>query len=223
MPRSEPSIVSTRTWKNGDEVKIHFASQTRVTHWFHNAATFERGPLVFALPLQAKWTELKHYAEKSSDWQLTSDENWNYAVAVPPASDPGCGTVVKEGSAGRIAFDSQNPRVFLEVSGRKLNTWNMGENSAGVLPLSPVQSKAEEVRLKLIPYGSAKLRITSFPFLTAACDVFGTLFTSEIALAADNLRHLLCSVRSARLARTTLDADRLPGPRRNPTETEKKC
>jgi hypothetical protein len=154
-----------RTWKDGDKVQIHFVAQPRVTHWFHNAATFEHGPLVFALPLDAKWTEVKHYAQKSSDWQLTSDRAWNYAVALPPSSDPNCGVTLKQSPAGRIAFDDQNPRLLMEVSGRKLDNWKVQENSAGALPLSPVQSTSEVVRLELIPYGSAKLRITSFPFL----------------------------------------------------------
>ena len=152
-------------------MQIHFAAEPRVTHWFHNAATFERGPLVFALPLDAKWTEVKHSAEKSSDWELTSDKSWNYAVALPPASDPGCGVKVKEGPTGRIAFDQGNPRVVMDVSGRRLGTWGTHENSAGAVPVSPVRSAAKPVRLQLIPYGAAKLRITSFPFLgtPAAC------------------------------------------------------
>jgi hypothetical protein len=154
-----------RVWKDGDKVQIRFAAQARVTHWFHNAATLERGALVFALPLHAKWAEVKHHAQQSSDWQLTSDENWNYAVTPPPASDPNCGVSVKLGPAGPIAFDEKKPRLTMEVAGRKLDGWNIHENSAGVLPLSPVQSKSESVRLQLIPYGSAKLRITSFPFL----------------------------------------------------------
>jgi uncharacterized protein len=160
-----------RLWKDGDKVQIHFAAQPRVTHWFHNAASFERGPLVFALPLDAKWTEVKHHAEKSSDWELTSDKHWNYAVALPPSSDPACGVTVKQRAAGRIAFDRDNPRLVMEVSGRRLDTWGTHENSAGTLPVSPVQSTAKPARLELIPYGSAKLRITSFPYLEmpAAC------------------------------------------------------
>ncbi len=160
-----------RDWKDNDKVQIHFVARPRVTHWFHNAATFERGPLVFALPLDPQWTEVKHYAEKSSDWQLTSGSTWNYAVALPPAPDPSCGVTVKEETAGRLAFDDGKPRLTMEVSGRKFDSWTIQENSAGSLPVSPVQSKAESVRLRLIPYGSAKLRITSFPFLTtpASC------------------------------------------------------
>jgi hypothetical protein len=120
---------------------------------------------VFALPLDAKWTEVKHYAEKSSDWELTPNKSWNYAVALPPSSKSGCGATVKQGAPGRVAFDRDNPRVAIEVSGHRVDSWGTYENSAGTLPVSPVQSPAKPVHLELIPYGSAKLRITSFPFV----------------------------------------------------------
>src|SRR5206468_8760421 len=136
-----------RLWKDNDKVQIHFAAQPRVTHWFHDSATFERGPLVFALPLDAKWTEVKHYAEKSSDWELTSDKSWNYAVALPRASDSACGVTVKQPAGRRIAFDRDNPRLVMEVSGRRLDTWRTLANSAGTLPVSPVESQARPVRL----------------------------------------------------------------------------
>ena len=38
------------------------------------------GPLVFSLPLDGQWSELKRYSEQSADWQITPAGNWNYAV-----------------------------------------------------------------------------------------------------------------------------------------------
>ena len=63
-----------RTWNEGDTVDLAFHAMPRATHWYHEAQVFERGPLVFALPLEAQWKQLKHYAEKSSDWQLEADD-----------------------------------------------------------------------------------------------------------------------------------------------------
>jgi hypothetical protein len=59
-----------RSWKYGDIVTVSLPMQPRTEHSFHNSRVFERGPLVFSLPLEAKWDELKHYSEKSADWQL---------------------------------------------------------------------------------------------------------------------------------------------------------
>jgi hypothetical protein len=41
----------------------------------------------------------------------------------------------------------------------------MEKNSAGEVPTSPVESNEPIVDLELIPYGSARLRISEFPTL----------------------------------------------------------
>jgi hypothetical protein len=42
---------------------------------------------------------------------------------------------------------NRRPRLVMEVSGRKFDAWTIRENSAVPLPISPVQSEAELVRL----------------------------------------------------------------------------
>jgi DUF1680 family protein len=155
-----------RNWKEGDTVEVRFAVQPRVTHWFQNSATFERGPLVFALPFNAEWTELKHYAERSSDWQLTPKDDWNYAVSLGNDASQRCAVKVEQAEVGNLPFDAKHPAVTLHVNGRKLQTWTLKDNSAGPLPASPVQATAPARELTLIPYGAAKLRITSFPYIS---------------------------------------------------------
>jgi len=149
-----------RTWKDGDTVDIDFQASPRVTHWFHNSAVFEYGPLVFSLPLEAQWKQMKSYAEKSADWQLETKAAWNYGVV---ASD--CETRIATHALGAVAFDARQPALTLQVMGRLLKDWTWNENSAGPLPQSPVHSTSAEQTLTLVPYGSAKLRITAFPFL----------------------------------------------------------
>ena len=51
------------------------------------------------------------------------------------------------------------------VRARKLEAWKEMDSVAGELPQSPVASTEPGERLTLIPYGAAKLRITSFPEL----------------------------------------------------------
>ena len=153
-----------RTWKDGDTLDVHFVAQPRVTHWYHNSATFENGPLVFALPLEAELSELKHYAEKSADWQLTpTKQEWNFAMAATTAG--ACKPELKNAPEGPVPFDVRHPRVELEVYGRRLPGWTVNQNSAGPLPVSPVKVDTAVQRLTLIPYGAAKLRITAFPYL----------------------------------------------------------
>ncbi len=149
-----------RTWKDGDQVAITFPVTARVTHWYHNSAVFERGPLVFSLPLDGQWSALKKYAEKSADWQITPAADWNYAVELGE-----CDADVVERTVGSIPFDVKNPPVLLKVKARQDPQWLANENSAGPLPESPVTSEAPLKTVALVPYGAAKLRITAFPYL----------------------------------------------------------
>ena len=51
------------------------------------------------------------------------------------------------------------------IASRASSSRKLENGSAGPLPVSPVASNAPLQVLKLIPYGSAKLRITAFPLL----------------------------------------------------------
>jgi len=157
-----------RTWKEGDTVTIAFRTAPRITHWYKDSAVYELGPLVFALPLDAKWSQVKFHAQKSADWQLEPQGKWNYAVIADP-----CEAIAKAGPLGSVPFDVQNPPVSLNIKGRQLDSWRAKDNSAGPLPQSPVSSRKTLEDLTLIPYGAAKLRITAFPFLSerAGCHV----------------------------------------------------
>ncbi|MGI8959149.1 MAG: beta-L-arabinofuranosidase domain-containing protein [Bryobacteraceae bacterium] len=152
--------VIRRTWKEGDQVSVKFAMLPRVTHWYRDSAVFERGPLVFSLPLDGRWSELKKYALKSADWQITPSAEWKYAVELGD-----CDAEVVEHAVADVPFDVENPPVLLEVKGRRYPQWIMQENSAGPVPTSPVNSKDPLRTLALVPYGAAKLRITAFPYL----------------------------------------------------------
>ncbi len=150
----------TREWRDGDAVEIVFPMHPRVTHWYHDSAVFERGPLVFALPLEGEWQELKHYAEKSSDWQVDASKPWNYAVELGE-----CDTAVEERSVASVPFDAAHAPVSLTVHAKRLPQWTVQDNSAGPLPVSPVSSQQPVETLVLVPYGAAKVRVTAFPFL----------------------------------------------------------
>jgi hypothetical protein len=155
-----------RNWKGRDHVEISFDVAPRVTHWYHDSAVFERGPLVFSLPLDGTWNEVKRYAEKSADWEVKPRKPWNFAVMLGD-----CAAKVKEGEIGETPFDVKNVPVSLQVEGRRIPQWTEQDNSAGPLPANPVSSTSPLERLTLVPYGAAKLRITAFPYLAekAAC------------------------------------------------------
>jgi hypothetical protein len=150
----------TRTWAEGDRVVVTFSSRPRVTHWYRDSIAFERGPLVFSLPVEGRWSELKKYAQNAGDWEITPTGDWNYAVRLGE-----CAAEIDEHKVGPVPFDERQPAVTLQVKGRLDPRWTAQENSAGPVPNSPVRSSEAERNLILVPYGAAKLRVTAFPYL----------------------------------------------------------
>jgi hypothetical protein len=153
-------IPIRREWQEGDVVSISFPTTPRVSHWYNDSAVFERGPLVFSLPLDGQWSQLKAYAEKSADWQIQPARAWNYAVKLGE-----CDATAAEQPLSSTPFDVNHPPVTLKVEGKLLPQWSIAENSASPVPDSPVDSSHPLQSLTLVPYGAAKLRITAFPDL----------------------------------------------------------
>ncbi len=149
-----------RSWREGDRVEISIPMKPRVSHWYKNSVVYERGPLVFALPLTEKWTKLRQYNPRSADWELRTEQPWSYAVLADPSA-------VKSDSQklSDVPFDAAKPPVTLQVSGVLLPSWPMIDNSAGPVPTSPVDAAGPVKELRLVPYGAAKLRVTAFPYL----------------------------------------------------------
>ena len=58
-----------------------------------------------------------------------------------------------------------DPPVLITLRGIKIPGWTMKNNSAGIPPVSPVRPESDPEMITLVPYGSARLRITEFPVI----------------------------------------------------------
>ena len=152
-----------RTWQTGDHVNISFPMPVRVTRWYHDSAAIERGPLVFSLKIGEDWRRIK-IEGLTADWQVEPKTPWNYGLLLD-TKNPEKSLQVVEHGVGDFPFTPDGAPVELRVKGRKLPDWTLEDGSAGPLPGSPSASTEPIETLTLIPYGSAKLRITEFPVL----------------------------------------------------------
>jgi Beta-L-arabinofuranosidase, GH127 middle domain/Beta-L-arabinofuranosidase, GH127 catalytic domain len=156
-----------RTWKPGDEAVLTLPMPPRVSTWYHDSVAVERGPLLFALRMGEDWKKLESGMGKPApppavDWEVHPTTPWNYGLLVNPQVVTTT-VQVREKPIGDYPFSPSGAPVELLVTGRRLPEWTLVNGSAGPLPQSPVVSKAPDETLTLIPYGSAKLRVTAFP------------------------------------------------------------
>ena len=150
-----------RTWKTGDRVEVEFPLEPRVSRWFHDSVAVERGPLIFSYGIGEDWLKLRDRG-MTADWQIYPTTQWNYALALDPAS-PAHGIAVVETEMKDLPFSAKNTPVKLEVKGHKLPQWRAVDGVADPVPESPVTSDQPQETITLIPYAAAKLRITAFP------------------------------------------------------------
>ena len=152
----------SRKWTRGDVVEIKFDMQPRVSRWFNRSVAVERGPLVFSFSPGEDWVKLRD-RPPTADWQVFPKQAWNYALAVDEHS---AATIkVEELPIAEIPFSSQHPPVTLTVPASKLDDWRAIDGVANAPALSPVDGSAPLEELTLVPYATAKLRITAFPSL----------------------------------------------------------
>lgn len=162
-PKAGTFYTLERQWKPGDQVELTFPMSPRTTTGYRKAVTLERGPLLFSLKIGEEWRKLKDRPSQADDYAVYPTTPWNYGLLLQPNT-----IQVVERTLGKQPFSEASTPVELMVTGIQLPQWTLMDNSAGLLPLSPVKQPSDRSpeTLTLIPYGAAKLRVTMFPVVT---------------------------------------------------------
>lgn len=147
-----------RRWQKGDEVELRLPMPVRLSRWYNNSVALERGPIVLSLPIGEDWRKVRDIGP-AADWEVHPTTPWNYGLIV------GGEIAVTEKPVGEFPFTPQGAPIEARVRGRRIPEWTMVNGSAGPLPAGPVRSREPVETLRLILYGSAKLRMTAFPQL----------------------------------------------------------
>jgi hypothetical protein len=137
----------------------------RLYEGYEGAMAIERGPLVYALPIDARWQKLKDRENVPfDDWEVYPTSAWNYALSIDRDHPERSVTFENQGE-GAVPFSAPGAPVIARVKGRRLPGWGLETGAAAPPPRSPVSSDQPLEDLTLVPYGCTALRITEFPTL----------------------------------------------------------
>lgn len=155
-------IKLNRTWQMNDVVNLELPMEVQLTRWFENSVAVERGPLLYALPLQEQWVKKTNDDFPQPFYEVLPDSPWNYGLPFH-VIDKKVFTVTTR-AVSDMPWNINNAPVHLTTQAKQLNQWLEYNHSAGPLPSSRTSGNAAKLEMvKLIPYGCTTLRIAQFP------------------------------------------------------------
>ncbi|MFI5459591.1 MAG: beta-L-arabinofuranosidase domain-containing protein [Isosphaerales bacterium] len=154
-------------WRGAETMTLHLAMPINLYNGYNNAVAIERGPLVYALPIDAVWKKLRDRENLPfDDWEVYPKSPWSYAIQIDRKHLERSLTF-EDRPVGTTPFSSKGAPVIAKIKGRRLPDWVLEKGAAAPPPPSPVTSALPLEELTLVPYGCTDLRVTEFPILAS--------------------------------------------------------
>jgi len=170
-----------REWKNGDNISIIFPMELDIKRWQvnQNSASINYGPLTLSLDIKEDYKKVNSIetAIGDSKWQKGADPEkwptyeiypasaWNYALVLDQ-KNPLVDFAVerRDWPSDDFPFVQASSPIIVKAKGRKIPSWKVDQYGlCGVLPAQDVRMDERIEEITLVPMGTARLRITSFP------------------------------------------------------------
>lgn len=171
------------------EINLHLPMEVRVERRYNEAVSIYRGPLLFALRPEERWTHLRG-EQPHADWEVTPASPWAKAIGRQQAKS--WGLVAKEsgevtraltdmlssgptpghtpggqrdaGASPTPEFTVHEPPVAIPVWVKRCEGWALDRGAAAPPPNSPLDGEGPEEAAVLVPYGATGLRVAEIPW-----------------------------------------------------------
>lgn len=153
-----------RTWNDKDTIQLELPMEVLVNEEVNNSVSIQRGPLVYSLKMQEKWTKKTTYANDFYEYEVTPENDWNYALALDK-KNPASSVQVNKLAMPENPFVQATTPVTLTVPAKKLASWGYAYNTKFACdpPFGPVETTAATENLVFVPFGAENIRVTCFP------------------------------------------------------------
>lgn len=159
--------VVTREWKNGDQLELKLPMKLKTSQWFEFSTAVERGPLVYALKVEAE-TRTKDRGDRYRSFtEVYPVSPWNYGLIQKELDGfPETVEVTEREWDGSYPWNLENAPITIQMKGLRVPEWT-APNGVPYFPAfwgeyaGDTTGRIEEITL--LPYGCTTLRITQFP------------------------------------------------------------
>lgn len=173
-------------WDPEEVITLEIPMKLRPEKRYNNSTSILRGPLYFSLRIDKEYKNVKINYDNSgykgsADWEIYPKSAWNYGLMIDnidflrgfktignkiseyPFADRG--DMIWSADSAKFIRWEKDAAVIITTRGMKIPGWTLKNGSAVIPPLSPVKPEGVTEVIELVPYGSAKLRITEFPVI----------------------------------------------------------
>ncbi|SOC88086.1 Beta-L-arabinofuranosidase, GH127 [Curtobacterium sp. 314Chir4.1] len=157
-------VTLSRDWSSAGDVVLVLPMRARVVRRERQAAAVRLGPLTMVYSPGERWVS-HDGAPGIGEWEVHPRGSWNWALDRVGSAASWRVTRGAVPTAPWSLRDRRSAAVVLHAPGARATEWRMAGAQADVPPASPVLDHGPDDDLRLVPYGSARLRVTEFPVI----------------------------------------------------------
>ncbi|MBP9708874.1 MAG: glycoside hydrolase family 127 protein [Oligoflexales bacterium] len=147
-----------QSWNAEQTIDIDLSAECKMLAGYNNTGSIRRASLVFSLPIACEWKKVE---SKRSEplFELIPKSYWQYALA---SHNSDFSVTRNDMQETKQVFSIENCPLSITMPLAKIKNWQIERGAAATPPEKP-ELLGEFEKVKLLPYGASKLRVTEFP------------------------------------------------------------
>lgn len=161
-------ITLKRTWSSQDVVRLTLPMALRTVPRDNGAVGLRLGPLVMVHAIDEIWRPVPDHSGMA-EWEITPRSAWNLGLWLDDPQGQGSWPIERL-PVQAVPFTAAGAPVVIHGKGAKIRQWQLRDNSAEPPPQSPATTRMPPQPIRLLPYGSARLRVAELPTVAIATE-----------------------------------------------------